>query len=61
MPRRYETPNHGLSNEGQTPQEDVIRRLEAAERGLDPLPPGTVAEESGELQNDVNTIQFSFQ
>ena len=48
MPRRYETPNYGLSNEPQTPQENVIRQLETAERGRDPLPPSSISEQSGE-------------
>ncbi|KAL7475144.1 hypothetical protein ACHAW6_001070 [Cyclotella cf. meneghiniana] len=46
MRRHYETPNYGLSNEPQTSQASVIRQLEAAERSLDPLPQGTVDEES---------------
>jgi hypothetical protein len=45
--RRYQTPNHGVSNEPPNNQEEAIRRMEEYEAGLPSQPRPSIHEESG--------------
>ncbi|KAL3771238.1 hypothetical protein ACHAWO_005178 [Cyclotella atomus] len=46
MPRLYQTPNYGVSNEPPTHQEEAIRRMEEHEAGLRSQPRPNIHEES---------------